>query len=161
MNSARHENIGDMLAGCNMTMRRAVVERLGLFDESMGSGSRVGAGNDVDYVLRAYIAHIPIEYVPDMTVFHYHGRKTQAVARQLMENYMRGNGALLAKFAFKHTNLARPFYWDLRNALREIVTGTNTFLPEISFSHGDKVRCMLRGALRYTVTRTTTRRSKR
>ena len=52
MNSARHENIGDSLAGCNMTMRRAVAERLGPFDENMGSCSRIGAGNDIDYVYR-------------------------------------------------------------------------------------------------------------
>jgi GT2 family glycosyltransferase len=155
MKSARHENIGDSLAGCNMTMRRTVVERLGPFDESMGSGSRIGAGNDIDYVYRAYLAGIPIEYVPDMAVAHFHGRKTASAGKALMQRYMQGSGALLAKHALRDLNLARPFYWDVKHAVREIITGSNTFLPAIGFSHRDKVRCVVRGAVAYLLTRKT------
>jgi len=142
MNSARHENLGDCFAGCNMTMRRAVVEQLGPFDERFGPGSVVGSGGDVDYVLRAYLANITIEYVPDMTVFHYHGRKLQSVGHQFMQRYMIGSGGLYAKFIFKDPNLCRPVYWDIKNALKEILSGTNTFLPALGFSHRDKLSIM-------------------
>src|SRR5262245_14071050 len=64
------------LIGANMTMRRALVERLGPFDEDFGPGSRLGSGDDHEYILRAYLNGITLEYVPDMTVLHHHGRKT-------------------------------------------------------------------------------------
>jgi len=58
-------------------------------------------------------------------------------------------GALYARYLFKHPNLCRPFYWDCKNAIREIAAGTNTFLPNIAFSHRDSVACSVRGAARY------------
>jgi hypothetical protein len=53
------------------------------------------------------------------------------------------------KFIFKDPNLCRQFYWDAKNAVREIITGTNTFDPAIGFSSRNKVACSVRGALRY------------
>jgi GT2 family glycosyltransferase len=153
MNSARHQSIAGQINGCNMTMRRALVEQLGPFDERFGPGAIIGSGSDSDYLFRAYLAGLTLEYVPDMTVVHYHGRKTPAQGRKLLQNYLIGNGAEFAKHGWKHPNLCRPFYWDLKNAAREIITGTNTFLPAIGFSHRDKVAYAVRGALRYLFTR--------
>jgi len=132
-----------------MTMRRALVERLGPFDEDFGPGARFKSGGDTDYIYRAYLADATLEYVPDMTVFHHHGRKTSEDGKKLLRSYMLAYGALLARYLFKHPNLCRPFYWDCKNALREIVTGTNTFLPNIGFSHRDKVACSVQGAAKY------------
>jgi hypothetical protein len=132
-----------------MTMRRAVVEKLGPFDERFGPGSIVGSGGDSDYLFRAYLAYVTLEYVPDMAVVHHHGRKTAAEGRKLLQSYLIANGAELAKHGWKHPNLCRPFYWDLKNALREIITGTNTYMPALGFSHKDKVACAMRGALKY------------
>ena len=149
MNSARHQPIAGEINGCNMTMRRAMVEKLGGFDERFGPGGIIGSGGDSDFLFRAYLADFSLEYVPDMAVTHHHGRKTKDVGNKLLRGYMVANGALAAKYLFKHTNLARPLYWDCKNALREIFTGTNTFLPAIGFSHKDKVSSAARGALRY------------
>lgn len=80
-NSARPENVAGSITGCNMTMRRALVERLGPFDEDFGPGSTIGSGDDTEYVFRAYLAGIALEHVPDMTVFHHHGRNTGAAVR--------------------------------------------------------------------------------
>jgi GT2 family glycosyltransferase len=151
-NSARREVLSGRINGCNMTMRRALVERVGPFDEDFGAGSRFGSGNDTDYIYRAYLADAILEYVPDMTVFHYHGRKTNAEGNRLFRNYLRGDGALYARYFFKHPNLCRPFYWDCKNAFREIINGTNTFLPAIGFSHKDKVVCCVQGAVKYFFT---------
>lgn len=149
MNSARHQSITGQINGCNMTMRRALVEQLGPFDEHFGPGAIIGSGSDSDYLFRAYLAGLTLEYVPDMTVVHYHGRKTAAQGHKLLQGYLIGNGAEFAKHGWKHLNLCRPFCWDVKNAVREIITGTNTFSPAIGFSHRDKVAYAVRGAVRY------------
>jgi GT2 family glycosyltransferase len=149
MNSARRQPITGQINGCNMTMRRAIVEKLGPFDERFGPPSIIPSGGDSDYLFRAYLAYITLEYVPDMAVMHFHGRKTAAVGRKLLQGYLVGNGALLAKHAWKHPNLARQTYWDVKNAIKEILSGgtSTTSLPY--FSHRDKVACSIRGALIY------------
>ena len=149
INSARYNSMNGKINGCNMAMRRALVERIGPFDVDFGPGSRVGSGDDTEYIYRAYIANATLEHVPDMTVFHHHGRKSVDAARNLWRKYATGQGAIYAKYILRHPNLCRPFYWDARNAFREIVTGTNTFLPEFGFSHRDMVACATRGAIRY------------
>jgi glycosyltransferase involved in cell wall biosynthesis len=151
INSARRENFLGKINGCNITMRRALIERVGPFDEQFGPGSRF-AGEDTDFIFRAYLHRATLEYVPDMTVFHHHGRKTPDAGRKLMRTYMIANGALCARYFFKHPNLCRPFYWDVKYAVREIINGTNTFLPAIGFSYRHKVAYTVRGALIYILT---------
>lgn len=153
MNSARYERFRGRINGCNMTMRRALIERLGPFDEDFGPGSLIGAGEDADYIYRAYLAGATLEYVPDMTVFHHHGRKTADDGKELFRGYMIAAGALYARYLFKHPDLCRSFYWDCKGAIREIITGTNTFLPDIAFSNRDSVTCSVRGAARYLFAR--------
>src|SRR5271170_355765 len=149
MNSARHQPISGQIHGCNMTMRRALVEKLGPFDERFGPGAIIPSGSDTDYLFRAYLADFTLEYVPDMTVVHHHGRKTSAEGRKLLRSYLIGNGAEFAKHGWTHPNLCRPFYWDIKNAIKEILFGgiSTTSLPY--FSHRDKVAYAVRGALRY------------
>ncbi len=149
MHSARYGRFRGCINGCNMTMRRSLVERLGPFDEDFGPGSVIGAGEDADYIYRAYLAGAVLEYVPDMTVFHHHGRKTAAEGQELFRGYMIAAGALYARYLFKDPNLCRPVYWDCKGAVREIIRVRNTFLPEIGFSHKDSVACAVRGAGRY------------
>ena len=146
-NTARNANIGDCIAGANMVVPKKLADRLGKFDENFGSGSKIGAGNDIDYVMRSYLAGADIEYVPDMAVSHFHGRKTAKVGFNLLRTYMTGSGALYAKYFFRHPDFCRPFYWDCKNAVRE---GTrNTFLPFIGFSHKHKVLYALKGFFLY------------
>jgi glycosyltransferase involved in cell wall biosynthesis len=148
-NSARHCRFAGFISGCNMAMRRALVERLGPFDERLGAGAGIPAAEDSDYNFRAYLAGATLEYVPDMTVFHHHGRKTLAAARKLFIDYEIGNGALYARYLFRHPNLCRPFYWSVKNALRELLTGTNVFMPDIGVSEIDRVAANVRGAAKY------------
>jgi len=151
MNSARSQPIAGQINGCNMTMRRVLVETIGPFDERFGPGSIMGSGDDTDYLFRAYLADFMLEYVPDMTVVHHHGRKTPAEGRKLLQNYLIGNGAELVKHGWKHPNLCRPFYWDCKNAVKEILAGgiSTTSIPY--FSHRDKVIYSIRGAIKYLI----------
>jgi len=152
-NPARQENVAGSITGCNMTMHRALLERLGPFDEDFGPGSTIGSGDDTEYAFRAYLAGIALEHVPDMTVFHHHGRNTGAAARAVLRRYMIGSGALNMKYGRQCPALWRQTYWDLKDVANEFLTGSNTFLPEIGFSHRDKFACVLRGALRYLLLR--------
>jgi glycosyltransferase involved in cell wall biosynthesis len=149
LNSTRHDCIPGQLNGCNITMRRALVERLGPFDEDFGPGSRIGSCDDAEYIFRAYVNGITLEYVPDMIVLHHHGRKTSEEGRALFRRYLIGWGGLHAKYLFKHHHFYRQTQLDLKQVVKEVITGTNTFLPHIGFSHRDKFVCIARGALRY------------
>jgi len=159
-NTLRREGVAGIINGCNLMMRRALLERLGPYDEDFGPGSLIGSGDDTDYIFRAYLAGATIEYVPDMTVFHYHGRKTAAAGYNLWHKYMIGAGGLYAKYLFKHPDFCRQFYWDLRDASKEVIGRSNSFLPAIGFSYKDKVLFSVRGAFRYSVTRRVLRAAK-
>lgn len=149
LNSLRHSPICGQINGCNMTMPRVIIEQLGPFDERLGPGGIIPSGGDTDFLFRAYLAYFTLEYVPDMTVVHHHGRKTAEAGRKLLQNYLIGNGALLAKHAWKHPNLARQTYWDAKNALKEIFAGVSSTTSMDYFSHKDKIRYSIHGAIRY------------
>ena len=148
----KHDCIVGQISGCNMAMRRGVVERIGPFDDRFGPGAIIPAGEDADYLFRAYLADITLEYVPDMTVFHYHGRKQKSVGYKLIRDYSIGGGALYAKYVFKHPNLCLPFYWDVKKSIKEIGSGTNQYYPVIGFSFKHKVAYAVSGAMRYFLT---------
>jgi GT2 family glycosyltransferase len=152
MNPTRHDTIIGHCSGCNLTMRRTVVERLGPYDERFGPGAIIPSAEDADYLFRAYLADITLEYVPDMTVFHYHGRKQKSDGYKLMRSYSIGSGALYAKYLFKHPNLCRPVLWDVKAAIKEILSGSNTLSPFVGFSHKHKAAYALSGAVRYFLT---------
>jgi GT2 family glycosyltransferase len=141
LNSTRRDCIAGELAGCNMAMRRALVERLGPFDENFGPGSRMWSGDDAEYFFRAYAAGITLEYVPDMVVFHYHGRKTAEQGRALFRRYSIGWGAVHAKYLFQHYSFYRERYGDLR----ALLAGNNTFLRYRFFAHGQTYRAPKNG----------------
>lgn len=151
MNSLRHLPMCGLISGCNMTIPRTIVEKLGPFDERFGSGAIIPAGGDTDYFFRAYLAYVTLEYVPDMAVAHFHGRKTPDVGRKLLIRYLIGLGALLAKHAWKHPNLARQSYWDLKNAFKELLAGGTSTTSIDYFSHRDKVSYAVQGAIQYFI----------
>jgi GT2 family glycosyltransferase len=153
MKSARHNRICGCLNGCNMAMRRALLERIGPMDEAFGPGSYIGSGADSDLMFRAYLAGATLEYVPDMVVFHHHGRKSPESGRQLMRRYTIGNGALFVRYLFKHPDLCRVFYGDLRDAAHGIIAGKNTQTPVTPFSNKELLAYAALGALKYIVTR--------
>jgi len=131
------------LNGCNIAMRRELVDRLGPFDEDFGPGSRVGSNDDVEYWFRACAKNVTFEYVSDMTVFHHHERKTNEQAAAVYRRYTIGWGGVHAKYPLKDYGYYREVYRDLRAILR----GNNVLLP--GFSRTDKLICEARGAWRY------------
>jgi GT2 family glycosyltransferase len=149
INPTRRDTIIGQICGCNMAMRRAVIERIGPFDERFGPGSIMQNADDAEYHFRAYVGDITIEYVPDMAVFHHHGRKKKSVGFNLMRSYATGGGAVYAKYFFKYPNLCRPLYWDLKAAIKEVLSGSNMYFPVVGFSFKHKVAYAASGAIKY------------
>jgi GT2 family glycosyltransferase len=148
-NSARHLNLGDTLIGCNLAMRKEVADIVGEFDVRLGAGSRIPGGEDTDFIFRAYLAGVCIEYVPSLVVHHYHGRRGVADGKKLFQNYSLGGGALLVKYAFRAPVLCLPLWWDIKNAVREIRCGRNLFMPSLGFTYRDKLKWYAIGAARF------------
>jgi len=146
---ATHDSIVGHISGCNMAMRRTLVEKLGRFDERFGAGSKLESGEDSDYLFRAYLEGFTIEYVPDMTVFHYHGRKQKPVGYKLYRGYSIGTGAIYAKYFLRQPKLCLPFCWDVKKSIKEVLSGKNLFYPIIGFSFKHKVAYAALGAIKY------------
>lgn len=125
---------GGFVNGCNMTMHRQVVDRIGLFDERFGAGARFRSAEDTDFLFRAQLAGIPVEYVPDMVIYHHHGRRRRDAIQRLHAAYHFGNGALYAKHLLRGPRLLRHLWWDARSALREALGGPN-FEPGLGLTY--------------------------
>jgi GT2 family glycosyltransferase len=143
---------GGFAHGCNLTMARAVIDRIGNFDTELGPGANFLAAEDTDMVYRAYKGGVPVLYVPDMATFHHHGRRTAEDVAKLITQYHLGNGALYAKHGLLDIVLLRHFYWNARNYLREFVGGP-LFDPALKISHAALFGAQVKGALRYAFAR--------
>ena len=95
------------ISSCNMSLRRELLKTVGFFDEQFGPGTLLPAAEDTDFIVRAYLASVVVEYVPDMTVYHHHGRKSETEGKRLMRGYMVGTGGLCTKYLFKNPSLCR------------------------------------------------------
>ena len=139
---------GGFVLGCNMTMDREVALRVGCFDERFGVGAPLCSAEDTEYLVRAYALGIPVEYVPDMTVFHHHGRRARAAIEKLHRSYSLGNGALCLKHLVKAPWLVKHFFWTVRSACLETLGGAR-FDPALRLSHWPVVAMNLLGAARF------------
>ncbi|TGQ12198.1 MULTISPECIES: glycosyltransferase [unclassified Mesorhizobium] len=139
---------GGFVLGCNMTMHRDVAARIGPFDERFGAGGALRSAEDTDYLVRAMLAGMAVEYVPDMTIFHYHGRRDRMAIDRLHRDYHFGNGALCLKHLRRAPWLLRHFYWAVRAAMRELVGGPR-FDQDLKLSHWPIVLMNLAGAAKF------------
>jgi glycosyltransferase involved in cell wall biosynthesis len=104
-----------LMVGCNMAFRRSAVDAIGDFDVTLGAGTPVGSAEDTDYLYRALLLGLRIEYVPTVLVAHNHGRRHIEEVAQLKRSYARGRGALLTKYLMRADRaMACCAYYDLR-----------------------------------------------
>jgi hypothetical protein len=82
--------------GANMAFRRAALAGIGGFDEELGTGSRLHAGEDKDAIWRLLAAGCLGRYEPAASVTHVQWRGRAAAVR-LAYGYGQGWGALAAK----------------------------------------------------------------
>lgn len=125
-------------AGASMAFRRAVVEKVGLFDERLDVGAS-GCSGDSEYWYRILAAGYTCRYVPSAVVFHHHRLDLTGLSGQIF-NYMRGHvSALLVQYerTGDRGNLWRlfislPVYYTRRalGRLRKGRRSHNYFLKE-------------------------------
>jgi glycosyltransferase involved in cell wall biosynthesis len=123
---------GGFILGCNMAMRRDVIDRIGLFDERFGAGGAFKAAEETDYFYRGFLAGIPVEYCPDMIVFHYHGRRDVREIKMLYIGYSIGNGALHAKHGWR---LLMYTGRDIRDSIAELLSRRKHYCAELGLSY--------------------------
>lgn len=137
---------GGFVHGCNLTMTRSVLDRVGMWDERFGPGAPFKAAEETELNYRAHKAGIPVHYLPSLVSQHFHGRKGLSDVKDLNRSYQFGNGALFGK----HPDmlLARHLYWNTRNWISEWFGGP-IFDRDLGLSHGDLVRGQLAGTAAY------------
>jgi GT2 family glycosyltransferase len=85
------------LIGCNFSVRRAALARVGTFDPRLGAGTTVRAAEDLDLFNRLLKSGARIRYEPDVRILHAHGRRESAQIAALSRGYALGRGAFYAK----------------------------------------------------------------
>lgn len=159
-NDARHHDLGNTILGCNVAMRKSLAESLGGFDEHLGAGMPIPSGEDTDFIFRAYLAGYTVEYVPDMAVRHYHGRKTVEQGRKLMVNYALGKGAVYGKFLLISPTMCRQFYWDFKDMVRNFFGKKHYKALQAYFEYRHQIYYNIIGMAHYYVTVITRRFSR-
>src|SRR5437868_5929993 len=78
--------------GANFALRASVAARIGFFDEQLGAGTALPAGEDTDYMLRMEAAGVKMRCTPRAVVHHSYGRRFGLKALLAnSRNYARGN----------------------------------------------------------------------
>ncbi|MCK6529427.1 glycosyltransferase [Myxococcota bacterium] len=84
--------------GASLAIRRSLFERLGGLDERLGAGTRWGAGEDHDLVLRALAVGAKAIYDPQVVVLHPPpASRADRSARRKQFLYSVGSGAMYRK----------------------------------------------------------------
>jgi GT2 family glycosyltransferase len=97
------ENLWNRAISFTIFLRRAVVERVGEFDEALGLPS--ASGEEIDYLIRALDTGARIEYVPSLVVMH----DDKPDADSFGEREGAALGRILRKHAYPPRTVARMF----------------------------------------------------
>jgi GT2 family glycosyltransferase len=130
--------------GANLAFPRALLDRVGLFDERLGPGTRVGPAEEADLMYRAFCAGIPIVYEPDLLVHHDHGRRGRDAWYAQVGSYASGAGGMAAKYLLRgDLRACKMAYWDFKSTIRLFRQDRREWRRVVA-----KLR-MVNGALRY------------
>lgn len=90
---------GEFGAGANFAVTRAMVVRLGGFDEALGAGSPTHGGEDLDLFARVILAGAAIAYEPTALVWHSHRSDLDDLRSQIL-GYRTGLSAYACRHLF-------------------------------------------------------------
>lgn len=105
-------------SGNNMSFRRDVFRRVGLFFETLGAGTPMKSGEDTEFTLRVLRAGLRCIYAPEALMYHDNWMP-MGEYEVLARAYLLGGSAALVKFALEFdraasVELARTAYHILR-----------------------------------------------
>jgi len=118
-----------LIIGCNMAIRSDLLRAIGDFDPLITPGSGKDAGfEDTDLIYRAFKKRIRIEYLPNILLYHNHGRRSDSDVADAQRKYVRGRGSFYAKHIVKgDRTVMKLAYWEIRSTLislaRNLLTG--------------------------------------
>ncbi|MFS8056774.1 glycosyltransferase [Rhizobium sp. BR 317] len=114
---------GVLGAGCNMAFDRALLIRLGGFDEALDTGAPLPGGGDLDIFYRVLRSGRPMIYEPEYAVYHEH-RETIPQLRRQYWTWGLGMMAFLVKsyrtddeLRAQHRAMVRWWFFDQLKAL--------------------------------------------
>jgi glycosyltransferase involved in cell wall biosynthesis len=84
------------IQGSNMVIHRSVIDKIGPFDPMLGAGTPFRC-EDIDYCARASMAGFVGAYIPDLIVYHHHGRKPGPDIENLKRDNDYARGAYYTK----------------------------------------------------------------
>ena len=133
------------IAGCNMAVRRDVLTSVGEFDTGLGPGSpKDTVAEDPDFIYRALRMGTRIEYVPDVLVYHNHGRRSELDVKVLNRKYMRGRGAFYAKHILKgDSTVLKLAYWEFHSVVLNLFK--NLIARKSAADEWFALRCLMAG----------------
>ncbi len=126
--------------GANLVVHRRVIEKIGGFDTMLGAGTPFRC-EDIEYCARASMGGFVGAYVPDLVVFHHHGRKPGSDITRLAESNDFARGAYYMKFLvrgnlrFFEGWFRSSFHWDKRQMAVREVHGALAYLLTALRSH--------------------------
>ncbi len=88
----------------NMSLRKSVVDKVGLFDPMLGAGAPLRSGGEPDFLFRVLRAGMKVVNASEVVVDHYGIRKPGEEFRKLIIGYNAGTAAAF----FKHIRLGDP-----------------------------------------------------
>jgi len=141
---------GGFVMGANLTFHQEVLRAVGAFDERFGAGAPFVAAEDTDYILRASLLGIPVEYDPSFAVNHFHGRRALSEAKALLKGYSYGDGALYAKHLFGSLIPLKLLKAAAANAVKETL-GRTPRHPIMGREYAFKLIHNLRGLAAYAM----------
>lgn len=110
-----------LIIGCNMAARKEVFCSVEPFDTRLGPGTEAIA-EDVDFIHCAHKAGVKVAYVPNLVVYHNHGRQTDEEVRALVYKYHVGRGAFYVKHILRaDADAARMASRDCWTSLKRAV----------------------------------------
>jgi glycosyltransferase involved in cell wall biosynthesis len=93
-------------AGANFSMRRALFDRVGGYDEFCGPGSRLGASDDGDLSFRIMRSGAKWKASTNVEVIHTNGIRQLTDGNALLQRYQRGVGGNYGRFTRRGDLLA-------------------------------------------------------
>jgi glycosyltransferase involved in cell wall biosynthesis len=107
--------------GNNMSFRKEVFRKVGMFIESLGAGTRIAQGEDTEFSYRVLWNHCKIVYSP-VPVVEHDNWLDRAQFTVMMKTSVRGLGLVFLAYALRLDRLAfmqllRTAYYLLRNRM--------------------------------------------
>ncbi len=102
--------------GANLLIRRTVYVSIGEFDVNLGAGTNFRC-EDIEYVARASFAGFRGAHIPELVVYHHHGRKMGHEIEQLKRQNAYARGAYYSLFILRG-HLSYLWGWLRRSILR-------------------------------------------